>query len=77
MQSDKSQLVSQHLENISRTALGKYQHIFKEYAKGRHGVLSCGQLGIGAQLIGRFPEFFFYLSGVHEIPLGKQVIKRL
>jgi len=38
MQSHKGQLVSQHLENISRTALEKYQHILKEYVKGRHGV---------------------------------------
>jgi hypothetical protein len=38
MQSNKGQLVSQHLENISRTALSKYQNILKEYVKGRHGV---------------------------------------
>ena len=38
MQAHKGQLVSQHLENISRTALEKYQHILKEYVKGRHGV---------------------------------------
>jgi hypothetical protein len=38
MQSNKGQLVSQHLENISRTALEKYQDILKEYVKGRHGV---------------------------------------
>jgi hypothetical protein len=38
MRSNKGQLVSQHLENISRTALEKYQNILKEYVKGRHGV---------------------------------------
>jgi len=38
MHPNKGQLVSQHLENISRTALEKYQHILKEYVKGRHGV---------------------------------------
>jgi len=38
VQPTKGQLVSQHLENISRTALEKYQHILKEYVKGRHGV---------------------------------------
>lgn len=38
MRSNKGQLVSQHLENISRTALEKYQGILKEYVKGRHGV---------------------------------------
>jgi hypothetical protein len=30
MWSNKGQLVSQHLENISRTALEKYQNILKE-----------------------------------------------
>jgi len=38
MRSYTGQLVSQHLENISRTALEKYQNILKEYVKGRHGV---------------------------------------
>lgn len=38
MRPNKGQLVSQHLENISRTALEKYQNILKEYVKGRHGV---------------------------------------
>ncbi len=38
MQAHRGQLVSQHLENISRTALEKYQHLLKEYVKGRHGV---------------------------------------
>ena len=38
MRANKGQLVSQHLENISRTALEKYQELLKEYVKGRHGV---------------------------------------
>ncbi len=38
MRSNKGQLVSQHLENISRKALEDYQDILKEYVKGRHGV---------------------------------------
>ncbi|OPY85493.1 MAG: hypothetical protein A4E71_02041 [Smithella sp. PtaU1.Bin162] len=38
MPSNKGQLVSQHLENISRAALENYQGILKEYVKGRHGV---------------------------------------
>jgi hypothetical protein len=38
MRSNKGQLVSQHLENISRAALENYQSILTEYVKGRHGV---------------------------------------
>jgi hypothetical protein len=38
MKSKKGQLVSQHLENISRSALENYQNILKEFVKGRHGV---------------------------------------
>lgn len=45
MRSSKGQLVSQHLENISRTALEKYQHILKEYVKGRHGVYALYSKG--------------------------------
>lgn len=45
MQSTKGQLVSQHLENISRTALEEYQHILKEYVKGRHGVYALYSKG--------------------------------
>lgn len=45
MHSNKGQLVSQHLENISRTALEKYQHILKEYVKGRHGVYALYSKG--------------------------------
>jgi len=45
MQTNKGQLVSQHLENISRTALEKYQNILKEYVKGRHGVYALYSKG--------------------------------
>lgn len=38
MHPTKGQLVSQHLENISRSALEKYPHILKDFVKGRHGV---------------------------------------
>jgi hypothetical protein len=31
-------LVCQHLENISRQALEKYQHIIRQYVRNRHGV---------------------------------------
>ncbi len=31
-------MVSQHLENVSREALEKYQDIIKNYVRGRHGI---------------------------------------
>lgn len=34
----REQLVCQHLENISRGALEKYQGIIKQYIRGRHGI---------------------------------------
>jgi len=45
MRSNKGQLVSQHLENISRQALENYQSILKEYVKGRHGVYALYRNG--------------------------------
>jgi hypothetical protein len=36
--SKRLQLVCQHLENISREALAKYQHIIRQYIRGRNGV---------------------------------------
>ena len=45
MRSNKGQLVSQHLENISRKALEDYQDILKEYVKGRHGVYALYRNG--------------------------------
>lgn len=45
MRSNKGQLVSQHLEKISRKALEKYQGILKEYVKGRHGVYALFRKG--------------------------------
>ena len=38
MKSRKGQLVSQHLENVSREALEKYQDIIKNYVRGRQGI---------------------------------------
>ena len=38
MKLNKGQLVCQHLENVSREALEKYQDIIKRYVKGRHGI---------------------------------------
>jgi len=38
MKSRKGQLVSQHLENVSREALEKYQDIIKKYVRGRQGI---------------------------------------
>lgn len=35
---NKGQLVCQHLENVSRKALEKYQEIIKNYVRGRHGI---------------------------------------
>jgi hypothetical protein len=40
-------LVCQHLENISRQALEKYQHLIRQYIRNRHGVYAiyrCGKL---------------------------------
>ncbi len=45
MRSNRGQLVSQHLENISRQALENYQGILKEYVKGRHGVYALYRNG--------------------------------
>ncbi|MBI4633045.1 MAG: DUF4357 domain-containing protein [Deltaproteobacteria bacterium] len=38
MKSHKGQLVSQHLENVSREALEKYQGILQNYVRGRRGI---------------------------------------
>jgi len=38
MKSRKGQLVSQHLENVSREALEKYQAVIKNYVRGRQGI---------------------------------------
>ncbi|MFI5200772.1 MAG: hypothetical protein ACHQNE_00110 [Candidatus Kapaibacterium sp.] len=35
-----TQLVSQHLENISSDALEKYQDIIRNYVRGREGIYS-------------------------------------
>ncbi len=38
-------LVCQHLENISRQALEKYQHIIRDYVRNRHGVYALYRRG--------------------------------
>jgi hypothetical protein len=38
MKSRKGQLVSQHLENVSREAFEKYKDIIKKYVRGRQGI---------------------------------------
>ena len=43
--SRKAQLVCQHLENISRTALEEHQDIVREYVRGRQGVYALYRMG--------------------------------
>ena len=38
-------LVCQHLENISRQALEKYQHLIRQYVRNRHGVYALYRRG--------------------------------
>ena len=38
MRTNKSHLVSQHMEGISAKALEQYQDIIREYIRGRHGI---------------------------------------
>jgi hypothetical protein len=45
MSSTKGQLVSQHLENISRKALEQYQDVLRDFVKGRHGVYALYSKG--------------------------------
>jgi hypothetical protein len=40
-----AQLVCQHLENISREALEKYQKIIRNYVRGRQGVYALCRRG--------------------------------
>lgn len=55
----KTQIVCQHLENISRAALEKHQDIIREYIRGRHGIYALyrrGKLyyvGLASNLRGR------------------------
>jgi len=37
----------------------------KDQAKHRHGIFGGGEPGIGAQLVGGFPQFVFKLLEVH------------
>jgi hypothetical protein len=41
----KNPLVSQHLENIFREALEKYQGIIRRYVRGRQGVYALYRRG--------------------------------
>ena len=41
----RAPLVCQHLENISREALGKYQDIIRQYVRRRHGVYALYRRG--------------------------------
>jgi hypothetical protein len=41
----RTQIVCQHLENISRTALEKYQEIIRQYIRGRHGIYALYRKG--------------------------------
>ncbi len=43
--SKKTQLVCQHLENISRAALEEYQDIIREYVRKRHGIYALYRRG--------------------------------
>jgi hypothetical protein len=45
MRTRKTQLVCQHIENISRTALEKHQEIIRQYVRGRHGVYALYRRG--------------------------------
>ena len=55
----KSQLVCQHLENISRRMLEEYQEIIRDFVRGRNGVYALyrrGKLyyvGLASSLLGR------------------------
>jgi hypothetical protein len=59
MKERKSQLVCEHLENISRTALEEYQTIIRKYVRNRHGIYALylrGKLqyvGLAGSLQGR------------------------
>jgi hypothetical protein len=41
----RTSLVCQHLENISREALGKYQDIIRQYVRRRYGVYALYRRG--------------------------------
>lgn len=64
MKSHKGQLVSQHLENVSREALEKYQGIIKNYVRGRHGIYALfrgnnlSYVGLASNLRNRLKHHF-------------------
>ncbi|MCK4601326.1 MAG: GIY-YIG nuclease family protein, partial [Phycisphaerae bacterium] len=57
-----SQLVSQHLENISRKMLEEYQDVIRNFVRKRHGVYALyrrGKLyyvGLASSLLGRLKQ---------------------
>jgi len=59
MAKKKSQLVCQHLENVSRTMLEEYQDIIRDFVRGRNGIYALyrrGKLyyvGLASSLLGR------------------------
>ena len=60
--SKKNPLVSQHLENISREALEKYQDIVRRYVRNRQGVYALYRrnklyyIGLASNLRSRFGD---------------------
>lgn len=68
MKSYKGQLVCQHLENISRDALERYQSIIKKYVRRRHGIYALYKkdklyyVGLASNLSRRLNS---YLRGKH------------
>jgi hypothetical protein len=58
----RAQLVCQHLENVSRDLLGDYPDLFRELAKGRHGVYALYRgnrlyyVGLATNLRGRLNQ---------------------
>ena len=71
MKSRKGQLVSQHLENVSRDALKKYQNIIKNYVRGRHGIYALFKrnrlyyVGLASNLRNRLKHI--YRDAIHGI----------
>ncbi len=62
MARQQSQLVCQHLENVSRKVLEKYQGIIREYVRGRHGVYALYRkrrlhyVGLASNLLSRLTQ---------------------
>lgn len=73
MKSRKGQLVSQHLENVSRDALEKYQNIIKNYVRGRHGIYALFKgsrlyyVGLASNLRNRLKNISKIVMRIHGI----------